>query len=75
MTNNKSRLEMITVVDEYGCVVSVEFIHRNEHGDKLTIVREGDKQNKTKTKKKRRRGGPNGFPSFLFFSISQGSRE
>ena len=54
MTNNKSRLEMITVVDEYGCVVSVEFIHRNEHGDKLTIVREGDKQNKENEEKEER---------------------
>lgn len=39
MTDNKSKLEMITVVDEYGCVVSVEFIHRDNGGDKLTIVR------------------------------------
>lgn len=39
MANNTSKLEMITVVDEWGCVVSVEFIHRNDGGDKITIIR------------------------------------
>ena len=39
-TNNK--LEMITVIDEYGCVVSVEFIHRESGGDKITIKRAGE---------------------------------
>lgn len=37
--NNKSKLEMITVVDEYGCVVSVEFIRREHGGDKIVIER------------------------------------
>lgn len=39
MANNTNNLEMITVVDEYGCVVSVEFIHREHGGDKITIIR------------------------------------
>lgn len=39
MANNNNRLEMITVVDEYGCIVSVEFIHRENGGDKITIKR------------------------------------
>ena len=39
MAKNKYSLEMITVVDEYGCVVSVEFIHRENDGDKITIIR------------------------------------
>lgn len=39
MANNNNKLEMITVVDEYGCVVSVEFIHRENGGDKITITR------------------------------------
>ena len=39
MANNNSTLEMITVVDEYGCVVSVEFIHREHGGDRITIER------------------------------------
>lgn len=42
MANNNNRLEMITVVDEYGCIVSVEFIHRENGGDKITIKREGN---------------------------------
>lgn len=44
MENKKSNLEMITVVDEYGCVVSVEFIHRDKYGDKITIVREESRE-------------------------------
>lgn len=36
---NKFGLETIVVVDENGCVLSVEFIHRNEYGEKLTIIR------------------------------------
>lgn len=32
-----SKPEMITVVDQYGCVVSVEFVYRD--GDKVTIIR------------------------------------
>lgn len=40
MENNKSKLEMITVIDEYGCVVSIQFIHDGVPGDKLTIVRD-----------------------------------
>lgn len=32
-----SKPEMITVVDQYGCVVSVDFVYRN--GDNVTIVR------------------------------------
>lgn len=40
MANKQNNLEMITVIDEYGCVVSVEFIHRENNGDKITIVRE-----------------------------------
>lgn len=39
MENKKNRLEMITVVDEYGFVVSVEFIHNGVRGDKVTILR------------------------------------
>ena len=39
MANNNSKLEMITVVDKYGCVVSVEFIHHDHGGDNVTIVR------------------------------------
>ena len=38
-TNNKSHMEMITTVDEYGCVVSVEFIQRGTDGDKVIIIR------------------------------------
>lgn len=37
MQNNK--LEMITVVNNYGQVVSVEFIRREHGGDKITIIR------------------------------------
>ena len=44
MENNKSRLEMITVVDEYGCVVSIEFIHNGVPGDKVTIVRKEEQE-------------------------------
>lgn len=44
MENKKSKLEMITVVDEYGCVVSVEFIHRENGGDKITILRKEDEE-------------------------------
>lgn len=33
-------MEMITTIDENGCVISIEFIYRNKHGDKITIVRE-----------------------------------
>lgn len=36
---NKNNLETIVAVDEYGCVVSIEFIHRNERGEKITIIR------------------------------------
>ena len=32
-----SKPEMITVVDQYGCVVSVDFSYRD--GDNVTIVR------------------------------------
>lgn len=42
--NNNNKLEMITVIDEYGCVVSVEFIHRENGGDKITIKREEKKE-------------------------------
>ena len=44
MANNKNKLEMITVIDEYGCVVSVEFIHRANGGDKITIVRKENEE-------------------------------
>lgn len=44
MAINNNKLEMITVVDEYGCVVSVEFIHRNNGGDKITIVRKENEE-------------------------------
>lgn len=44
MENNKGKLEMITVVDEYGCVVSIEFIHNGVRGDKVTIIREEGKE-------------------------------
>lgn len=44
MENNKNKLEMITVVDEYGCVVSIEFIHNGVRGDKVTIIREEEKE-------------------------------
>lgn len=43
-TINTNKLEMITVVDEYGCVVSVEFIHRDNGGDKITIIRKGNEE-------------------------------
>lgn len=39
MANNKCKLETIVVVDENGCVLSVEFIHRNSEGEKITIIR------------------------------------
>ena len=39
MANNNGKLEMITVVDEYGCGVPVEFINREHGGDKITIER------------------------------------
>lgn len=39
MENNKNKLEMITVVDEHGCVVSIEFIHNGVPSDKVTIIR------------------------------------
>ena len=44
MATNNNKLEMITVIDEYGCVVSVEFIHRNDGRDKITIVRKGNEE-------------------------------
>ena len=37
VTMENSKPEMITVVDQYGCVVSVDFIYRD--GDNVTIVR------------------------------------
>ena len=42
MAKNTNKLETIVVVDEYGCVLSVEFIHRENGGDKLTITRKGN---------------------------------
>ena len=44
MENNRNTLEMITVVDEYGCVVSIEFIHNGVRGDKVTIIRKEDEK-------------------------------
>lgn len=39
MESNKTKLETIVVVDENGIVLSVEFIHRNHGGEKITIIR------------------------------------
>ena len=44
MENNRNTLEMITVVDEYGCVVSIEFIHNGVRGDKVTIIRKEEEK-------------------------------
>lgn len=42
MQNNK--LEMITVVNQYGQVVSVEFLRREHGGDKITIIRTNEEE-------------------------------
>ena len=42
MQNNK--LEMITVVNQYGRVVSVEFLRREHGGDKITIIRTNEEE-------------------------------
>ena len=39
MESKKNELEMITVVDEHGFIVSIEFIHNGVRGDKVTILR------------------------------------
>ena len=44
MAINNNKLEMITVIDEHGCVISVEFIHHSGSGDKITIIRKGSEE-------------------------------